>query len=94
MKARGSKPAARQLSRAYGRAFTTYYRQYYPLLPDPRAEPASTQAGTVSRLCHEPRVALAVLEEMLAPYRSGRQIEVLLRHHPVAVESDGDQVVR
>jgi hypothetical protein len=48
--------------------------------------------GGVSRLCHEPRVALAVLEEMLAPYRSSRQVEVLLRHRPVAAECDGDFV--
>lgn len=70
-----------------------YYRRNYPLLPDPRADARLNPGnGLVSRLCHEPRVALAVLEEMLAPYRSGRQIEVLLRHRPIAVESDGDQV--
>jgi hypothetical protein len=63
------------------------------LLPEPRAEVRLNPGkGLVSRLCHEPRVALAVLEEMVAPYRSGRQLEVLPRHRPVAVESDGDQV--
>ena len=38
----------------------------------------------MSRLCHEPRAGLAVLEGMLAPYRSGRRLRVLLRHRPVA----------
>jgi hypothetical protein len=48
--------------------------------------------GWVSRLCHEPRVALAAIEELLAPYRANRQIHVLLRHRPVAAEQDGDRV--
>lgn len=70
-----------------------YYRRNYPLLPtarfDPRLNPGM---GGVSPLCHEPRVALAVMEEMLAPYRSSRQLEVLTRHLPIGVERDGDHV--
>jgi hypothetical protein len=68
-----------------------YYRRYYPLHPAARAAADFNPGmGTVSRLCHEPRVALAVLEQMLAPYRTGRQLELLLRHRPIAAESDGD----
>ena len=48
--------------------------------------------GAVSRLCHEPRVAVAAIEGTLAPYRVGRQLEVLLCHRPIGVESDGDLV--
>ena len=41
--------------------------------PRPRADPHLNPGnGSVSRLCHEPRVALAVLDEMLAPYRQRR----------------------
>jgi hypothetical protein len=70
-----------------------YYRRNYPLLPSARADPyLNPGQGSVSRLCHEPRVALAVLEELLAPYRASRQIEVLLRHRPLAAEVDGDRV--
>lgn len=70
-----------------------YYRQHYPLLPAARADARLNPGqGWVSGLCHEPRVALAVLEAMLAPYRASRQVEVLLRHRPVAVERDGDRV--
>lgn len=70
-----------------------YYRRNYPLLPEVRAdEQINPGMGAVSRLCHEPRVAVAVIEEMLAPYRAGRQLEVLLRHRPVEAESDGDLV--
>ena len=44
-----------------------YYRDHYPLLPAARADPhLNPGAGDVSRICHEPRVALAVLQGMLA----------------------------
>src|SRR5690606_31420617 len=48
--------------------------------------------GGVSKLCHEPRVALAAIEEMIAPYRADRQLVVLLDHEPIAAETDGDRV--
>jgi hypothetical protein len=70
-----------------------YYRRNYPLLPRARAdERLNPGMGAVSQLCHEPRVAVAAIEELLAPYRAGRQLEVLLCHRPVAAESDGDLV--
>src|SRR5919199_2413082 len=70
-----------------------YYRRNYPLLPAPRADPRLNPGmGWVSALCYEPCVALAVLEELLAPYRAGRQLEMLLRYRPVAAESEGDRV--
>jgi hypothetical protein len=70
-----------------------YYRRNYPLLPRSRAdERLDPGMGVVSRLCHEPRVALAAIEEMLAPHRAGRKLEVLLRHRPLEAESDGDLV--
>lgn len=71
-----------------------YYRDHYPLLPQARANPELNPGlGNVSKLCHEPRVALAVIEALLAPYRSGRQLQVLLRHKPLRVETEGDRVV-
>jgi hypothetical protein len=70
-----------------------YYRRHYPLLPEVRVdEHLNPGMGAVSRLCHEPKVAVAAIEEMLAPYRAGRQLEVLLRHRPIEAESDGDLV--
>jgi hypothetical protein len=70
-----------------------YYRRNYPLRPEIRERVLLNPGnGNVSRLCHEPRVALAVLEELLAPYRSGRQLEVLLRHRAAGCETDGDRV--
>ena len=48
--------------------------------------------GAVSRLCHEPRVALAVLESLLAPYISTGRLTLLLEHAVVAADVGGDRV--
>lgn len=70
-----------------------YYWRNYPLTEDARHNTLLNPGnGNVSRLCHEPRIALAAIEEMLAPYRSSRRLEVLLRHRPIAAESDGDRI--
>lgn len=70
-----------------------YYRRNYPLMPGPRHDPRLNPGqGTVSRLCHEPRVALAVMYEMLAPYLANGQLRLWLETVPVAVETDGDRV--
>ncbi len=70
-----------------------YYRQHYPLLAHVRARAdLNPGMGWVSQLCHEPRVALAVLEAMLAPFRSSRQLELLTGHTPIAAEHDADYV--
>ncbi|MFC4138273.1 MULTISPECIES: FAD-dependent oxidoreductase [unclassified Microbacterium] len=70
------------------------YRRRYPLTEAARKQPdLNPGAGWVSRLCHEPRVAVGVLEEMLAPYRSAGRIRLLERMRPVAAEVDGDRVI-
>lgn len=69
------------------------YRRRYPLTAGARAWPElNPGAGWVSKLCHEPRVAVGVLEEMLAPYRSAGRIQLLERVRPVAATTDGDRV--
>lgn len=70
-----------------------YYRRHYPI----RAEAAARAdlnpgAGRVSKLCAEPRVAVAVIDQMLAPHRSSGRLTVLMEHRPVAVATDGDNV--
>jgi hypothetical protein len=75
------------------RGIRDYYRRNYPLLPDARFDAhLNPGQGRVSRLCHEPRVALAVLYELLAPYLADGQMEVLLRCRPSGVETEGDRV--
>jgi hypothetical protein len=70
-----------------------YYRHHYPLTADARAADALNPGnGVVSRLCHEPRVALAVLRDLLAPHLSGRGIVLLTEYKPVSADVDGDRV--
>ncbi|QSB16711.1 FAD-dependent oxidoreductase [Natronosporangium hydrolyticum] len=70
-----------------------YYRRHYPLTERSRAwRQLNPGAGHVSRLCHEPRVAVAVIESMLAPYRGSGKLTVLQPYRVAAVETDGDQV--
>ena len=77
----------------FRRRVCDYYRRNYPLTSAAAAAPILNPGlGVVSRLCHEPRVALAVIEEMLAPWVASGRLEVLLRYRPVAVEMDGDHV--
>jgi hypothetical protein len=48
--------------------------------------------GWVSRLCHEPRVALDVMERMLLPYTQSGQLTVLRQTKPVSADTSGDRV--
>jgi hypothetical protein len=67
-----------------------YYRRHYPLLPAPAADPRLNPGnGWVSPLCHEPRVAHAVLESMLAPQISAGRLLILRQHRPVGATRDG-----
>jgi hypothetical protein len=82
-----------RLYRAYRSAVREYYRRNYPLTAEARARwNLNPGDGSVSRLTHEPRVSLAVLEEMLAPHASGGRLVVLLRHKAVAADVNGDWV--
>lgn len=71
-----------------------YYRDHYPLTPSARANPLLNPGnGWVSPLCHEPRVALAVLHAMLAPHVAAGRVEILLEHRVVGVRRlDRDRV--
>jgi hypothetical protein len=63
-----------------------HYRQHYPLLPRYRNQAHLNPGnGWVSPLCHEPRVALAVLEGMLAPHVAAGRLHLLRRQHLVGV---------
>jgi hypothetical protein len=70
-----------------------YYRRNYPLTDDAHnLKFLNPGNGWVSPLCHEPRVALAVIEEMIAPFVSSGMVIVLREHKPVAVDVDGDRI--
>jgi hypothetical protein len=75
------------------RRIRDYYYRNYPLTAEARARPRLNPGnGWVSRLCIEPRVALAVLHELFAPYVSGGEIVILRRHRVAAAETEGDRV--
>jgi hypothetical protein len=70
-----------------------FYRRFYPLTAGARATwNLNPGNGWVSRLCHEPRVALTILQNYLQPYEAAGRLRVLLRHVPVAAQTSGDQV--
>jgi hypothetical protein len=70
-----------------------YYFRNYPLIGAARADRFLNPGSCwVSRLGCEPRVALAVLYEILAPYLANGQIQILLRHRAVAASVSGNEV--
>ena len=79
--------------REYRERVRDYYRRNYPLTEEARrVRDLNPGNGRVSHLTHEPRVSLAVLEEMLAPFMSGGQVIVLPRHKPIAASTAGDRI--
>lgn len=75
------------------KAIRDHYRRHFPLTEAARSQRFLNPGnGAVSRLCHEPRVALAALTALLAPYVSSGRLLVLLNHEPIRCEVQGDQV--
>jgi hypothetical protein len=69
-------------------------RRYYQLRNAIRAAVGADNPGNgwVSRLCFEPRVGLACLEAMIAPYQEHGLLRLLLEVAPVAAEMSGAKV--
>lgn len=77
----------------FRRRIRQHYQEHVYATPQAAADPyLNPGAGNVGRLCHEPRVALQVLESMLAPYRTSRQLRLWTDTAPVQVELDGDVI--
>ncbi|MDE2731305.1 MAG: FAD-dependent oxidoreductase [Bacteroidota bacterium] len=72
-------------------AIRRYYRQAYPLRL-PELENLNPGACGVSRLCHEPHVALAVFRQLLAPYISSGQLTIITQATPAAASISADRV--
>ena len=70
-----------------------YYRTHFPLTADARIKPLLNPGNAiVSRISHEPRAALAVLHEMLAPYIHSGKLRILYGVRAESAEVDGDDV--
>ena len=79
--------------REFRTAVREYYKRNYPLTADARSRwNLNPGDGAVSKLCHEPRVALAVLNELFNPFLSTRQLIILLEHKVMSADVDGDKV--
>lgn len=75
------------------RRIRDYYARNFPLTAKARAMPYLNPGnGWVSRLCHEPRVSLAVLHELFAPHVAGQRVLILLRHKAVDAAVNLDKV--
>ena len=79
--------------RRYRDLVRDYYKRHYPLTDAARADPYLNPGnGFVSRLCHEPRVGLAVLEQMMDAPRAEGLLDLRLNRKPIACETHGDRV--
>lgn len=79
--------------RKFRNAIRDYYRRHYPLTDNARQlKNLNPGSGSVSRLCHEPRVALACLESLLAPFEVNGQLTLLVQTKPIAAELVSDNI--
>jgi hypothetical protein len=70
-----------------------YYRLHLPLTPTARTVASFNPGnGFVSRLCHDPRIALAVLHEMLAPFLINGKVTVLPLHSLTHAYPQNDRI--
>lgn len=84
---------ATEAYRSFRDGVRQYYRKHYPLTEAARQkENLNPGDGAVSRICHEPRVALAVLNARLAPYISAGRLTLLLEHKITDSAVAGNQV--
>lgn len=69
------------------------YRRHWPLSPVARTyQQLNPGLARVSRICHEPRVALGVLTAMLEPYLATGAVRLLAGAEPVAASTQADRV--
>jgi len=79
--------------RTLRRGIRDYYRAHVPLTPEARASGTLNPGnGWVSKLCHDPRVAVAVLHEMMLPHQLTGRLFVMHPHKPISAWTHGDRV--
>lgn len=84
---------ATQLYREFRNSVRQYYMRNYPLTDAARENKFLNPGdGSVSRLCHEPRVALAVLLDFLAPYISSGKLVLLTNYKIVGADVTGNRI--
>ena len=84
---------APQSYREFRHRVREYYRLNYPLTETARGrDNLNPGNGSVSRLCHEPRVAVSVLTDMLSPYLSSGRLQLLIDYKAIGASVTGDDV--
>ncbi len=84
---------ATRLFRDIRTAIRQYYVRNYPLTDAAKTNKLLNPGdGSVSRLCHEPRVALAVLNDLMAPYISSGRLILLTDTKIESADVSGDSV--
>jgi len=82
-----------QLYRDFRNRIRSYYVRNYPLTDTARSNVFLNPGdGSVSRLCHEPLVAVSILMEMLAPWLSAGRLTLLTECRITGAETDGDRI--
>jgi len=70
-----------------------YYRTHMPLTEAARGSlRLNPGQGNVSTLCHEPWVAVKVIDGLLAPHVAAGRVTVLRQHRLLDVQVDGDRL--
>ncbi len=84
---------ATRLYRDIRTAIRQYYIRNYPLTETIRSNKLLNPGdGSVSRLCHEPRVALAVLNDLMAPFISSGRLTLLTGTKIESADLSGDSI--
>lgn len=79
--------------RSFRNRVREYYMTYYPVTEEARRKAYLNPGNAwVGRVCHEPKTALAVLNEMLAPYVSSGRVTILTRCKAVKVDTTADRI--
>jgi len=82
-----------RLYREFRALVRNYYSRNYPLTETAsRNKYFNPGDGSVSRLCHEPRVALAVLLDLLAPFMSSGKLILLSDYKISEADFSGDKI--
>jgi hypothetical protein len=80
--------------RVLRRGVRQYYRAHLPLTSASQSHATLNPGnGWVSRLCHDPRIAVGVLHQMMAPYLLSGRLVLMRACTPLAAWTHGDRVL-
>lgn len=79
--------------RAFREKVRDYYKDNYLLTDEAKADPLLNPGNAwVSRISHEPKVALHVIEEMLSPFVKSKQLQIYYHYKPISATTTDNKV--